>query len=603
LLTATVTQVLSKIGENGRAAQAAKRLAIKEDLKGIGVDKTQFSCAVEGVSQYDCAAAVAILGLVASGASPDEIAAKIGLVVEVFEEQGIPLDDLLCDSYGEELEPEAQLEACREVVRQVQQAYSERGSRFGERGGDLTKANAALAAQREAQRRAHVAALVEAARADVEALAREAPCRRASRVLRPLAARADENALRLEHVRDDVLKLLVRKSEELRPGAEMSWIAIAEALNELGVPRKGGKEWDRNYVYSHYVSLQSNQTPPTKVEKRMIGALVWELGTEDRIPWAEILKRMGTGHSTNTVSNYWNNEGRYRYWVECVACKNWRLLEKGCPSEPNRCGACATCTAPRRKRRDSNSWRPSTSRPTAWYPRLPCLEPVVEGRWTCDCAKRDCTEPGDDALPETVEEAPAEAPADAAAVGSTPMALDDDNALQQPLPPDVVEPTAPPPDVVEQMGVEDAPAPAVAEAPEQDDDAVSPMMISDNADGDESMPPQPDVDDDGAASIETLGREAAASGFESPTSPSRRDDATNYPRDAATPRPRASSVEPPGAPVRRRRSPDVVRNFVAEYDPNGQPGRAEAELLRHLAARAGPGLRAQVEDALAALRL
>ena len=55
--------------------------------------------------------------------------------------------------------------------------------------------------------------------------------------------------------------------------------------------------------------------------------------------------------------------------------------------------------------------------------------------------------------------------------------------------------------------------------------------------------------------------------------------------------------------MRRRRSPDVVRNFVAEYDPNGQPGRAEAELLRHLAARAGPGLSAQVEDALAALRL
>ena len=157
--------------------------------------------------------------------------------------------------------------------------------------------------------------------------------------------------------------------------------------------------------------------------------------------------------------------------------------------------------------------------------------------------------------------------------------------------------------LTKQMGVADAPAPAVAEAPEQDDDAMSPMMISDNADGDESMAPQPDVDDDDAASVETLGREAAESGFESPTSPSRRDDATNYPRDAATPRPTATSVEPPGAPVRRRRPPDVVRNFVAEYDPNGQPGRAEAELLRHLAARAGPGLRAQVEDALAALRL
>ena len=85
-----------------------------------------------------------------------------------------------------------------------------------------------------------------------------------------------------------------------------------------------------------------------------------------------------------------------------------------------------------------------------------------------------------------------------------------------------------------------------------------------------------------------------------PTSPSRRDDATTS--GSGGPRPRGG-VEPPGAPVRRRRPPDVVRNFVAEYDPNGQPGRAEAELLRHLAARAGPGLSAQVEDALAALRL
>ena len=58
-----------------------------------------------------------------SGASPDEIAAKIGLVVEVFEEQGIPLDDLLCDSYGEELEPEAQLEASQLLHYGVGAAY------------------------------------------------------------------------------------------------------------------------------------------------------------------------------------------------------------------------------------------------------------------------------------------------------------------------------------------------------------------------------------------------------------------------------------------------------------------------------------------------
>ena len=97
---------------------------------------------------------------------------------------------------------------------------------------------------------------------------------------------------------------------------------------------------------------------------------------------------------------------------------------------------------------------------------MPCLEPVVEGRWTCDCAKRDCTEPGDDALPETVEEAPAEAPADAAAVGSTPMALDDDNALQQPPPPDVVESTAPPPRAPEDEDTSMTEAPAADAVPE-----------------------------------------------------------------------------------------------------------------------------------------
>ena len=73
---------------------------------------------------------------------------------------------------------------------------------------------------------------------------------------------------------------------------------------------------------------------------------------------------------------------------------------------------------------------------------MPCLEPVVEGRWTCECAKRKCSEPGDDVLPEVVEEAPVEAPADAAAVVSTPMALGDDDALQQPPPPDVELTTA-----------------------------------------------------------------------------------------------------------------------------------------------------------------
>jgi hypothetical protein len=416
----TVTQVLQKFSENGAKARAAKRLAVDEGLKKNGVEKAHFACAVAGVSPYESAAADAILESVASCDTDEKKHAAVVAVEEVFQAVDEPLDrillDLKADGSYERRGLDEVLEACRDVMRRVQQAYS---------GG---------AAHRKAQRRAHVAALIEATSADVKALAREAPCRRASCVLRPLAERTDEDALRLEHVGDGVLELLVKKSKELRPGAEPYWAAIAEALNELGVQRTGGGEWGPKYVWEHYLSLQSNQTPLTDSEKRMICALQWQLGTEDGIPWTKIAKQMGTGHSTNTIKNYWYATGQYRYWVECDACKNWRLLEKGCPSEPNRCGACATCTAPRIKRRGDR---------TGVYPRLPCLEPVIEGRWTCDCAKRQCSEPGDDVLPKTVEEAPVEAPADAAAVVGTPMALDDDNALQQPPPPDVELTTAP----------------------------------------------------------------------------------------------------------------------------------------------------------------
>ena len=141
-------------------------------------------------------------------------------------------------------------------------------------------------------------ALIDAARADVEALANISS--------------------------DDVLESLVKKSEELRPGAGPSWTPIADALNELGVPRTGGKEWERRYVHSHYLSLHSNKTPLTEDERRMVHALEWELGHD----WAEIARRLGNGRDSNKIKCYWHDHGRHRQGVECGLCKKWRLLPK-----------------------------------------------------------------------------------------------------------------------------------------------------------------------------------------------------------------------------------------------------------------------------------
>jgi len=423
LLSVTVTQVLSKFAENSAKARAAKRLAIDEGLKKNGVEKAHFACAVAGVSPYESAAADAILESVASCDTDEKKHAAVVAVEEVFQAVDEPLDrillDLKVDGSYERRGLDEVLEACRYVMRRV------RGAPRGGDGGDgdhpwpraksfqCVKGGGGL---RLAVRGTHVAALIEATSADVEALAREAPCRRTGRVLRPLAERADEDALRLEHVRDDVLELLVNKSRELRPGAETSWIAIAEALVHF-VPsmaqERRNQKMLHKYVREHYLSLQSNQTSLTDDEKRMICALQSELGNK----WTEIAKRMGTGRTENQVKNYFYNTGQDRPWSCCDKCGQWRLREKGTV--------------------------------------------VVEGAyWTCADGGRKCSEPGDDVLPEVVEEAPVEAPADAA-VGM-PMALGDDDALQQQPPPDVVEQTAPPP-----LGSEDENTP-MTEAPAAD---------------------------------------------------------------------------------------------------------------------------------------
>ena len=290
--------------------------------KGIGVDETRFACCVADVSPYKGAAANAILELAESCDAPGQIATEIALVVEVFAKEGISLHGLLLDRYGAELEPEATLEACREVMRQVQQAYSERG------GGGA----------------AHVAALVDAARADVEALANLSS--------------------------DDALILLVRKSEELRPGAGLLGTAIAEALNELGVQRQGGKQWDQKYVNSHYLFLQSNQRPLTEVEKRRIVVLE-EKFRNTRGKWRKIALGPGNGRTAadqHKVKCYWHDTGQFREMVECDNCGKKRLLPKGHEAY------------------------------------LLMVEEL-----TCADMQRKCSEPGDDVLPETVEEAPAAA--------------------------------------------------------------------------------------------------------------------------------------------------------------------------------------------------
>ena len=113
--------------------------------------------------------------------------------------------------------------------------------------------------------------------------------------------------------------------------------------------------------------------------------------------WPKIAQRLGNGRTDNQVKNYWYSIGRHRQGVECGLCQKWRILPK------------------RAAKVDEDA------------------------PWACTDGQRKCAEPCDYELPETVEEAPAAAPADAAAVVGTPMALGNDDALQQPPPPDVVE--------------------------------------------------------------------------------------------------------------------------------------------------------------------
>ena len=262
LLTVTVTQVLQNFSENGAKARAAKRLAVDEGLKKLGLDKAHFSYAVKDVSPYEAAAAAAILESVASCDTYELKVAAVVAVEQVFQAVDEPLDRILLglriDGSYERHELAEVLEECRDVMRHS--------------GGE-----------------AHVAALIEYARADVEALANLSS--------------------------DDVLESLVKKSEELRPGAGPSWTPIADALNELGVPRTGGKEWERRYVHSHYLSLHSNKTPLTEDERRMVHALEWELGHD----WAEIARRLGNGRDSNKIKCYWHD----RSWTAPTRGRVW----------------------------------------------------------------------------------------------------------------------------------------------------------------------------------------------------------------------------------------------------------------------------------------
>ena len=209
------------------------------------------------------------------------------------------------------------------------------------------------------------------------------------------AARADVEAL-ADRSRDDVLKLLVKQSKAL-PGTT-TWVVIAEALvhfvPSMAQERRNQQRLDR-YVRERYESLQSNQTPLAEVEKRMICALQLELGNQ----WTEIARRLGNGRTEMKVKNYWYSHGHKMKWVGCDKCDKWRLIPKSIKVD---------------EKKD----------------------------WLCAQGRRKCADPCDWVLP---EEATVEAPADAAAVVGTPMAPGNDDALQQPPPPDVVElNTAPP---------------------------------------------------------------------------------------------------------------------------------------------------------------
>jgi hypothetical protein len=327
-LGASVEKWSSHCGGGGGNSWGSTTLkTIAKDLEDLGVEKP-LVLPLKGVPRLRGLAADAIFKLVEPCADAAAKVEKVAAVERVFEAQHKSLYESLFDGDGERRGLAEVLEKCREVLREVQQAYSER------EGGDMTKATAALVAQCEAQRRAHVAALVEAARADVEALAKLSS--------------------------DNVLKLLVKKSKELCPGVETKWIAIAEALvhfvPSMAQERKNQQRLDR-YVREHYLSLQSNQTSLTDDEKRMICAFQSELGNK----WTEIARRLGNGRADNQVKNYFYSTGQDRPWVECRLCQQWRLLPKN-------------------------------------------TEVDEDAPWTCADGQRNCTEPGDDVLPEVVED-------------------------------------------------------------------------------------------------------------------------------------------------------------------------------------------------------
>jgi hypothetical protein len=162
---------------------------------------------------------------------------------------------------------------------------------------------------------------------------------------------------------DDALSAFIDLHESKYGKAQHGqYVNVAEALNVLGVQRKGGKRWDKRYVREHHLSLQSKQTPLTEDEKRRIVVL------EEKFrsmwgKWPKIARLLGNGRTAadwNRVKCYWRDTGQDRPWSCCDKCEQWRLREKGTV--------------------------------------------VVDGAyWTCADGGRKCTEPCDSVLPELVE--------------------------------------------------------------------------------------------------------------------------------------------------------------------------------------------------------
>jgi len=398
-LGASVEKWSGHCAAGGGAAFAAQRKALVEDLKALGVEKP-LEAHVKDVSMHGALASDAILKLVESCA--DDQAKKVAAVAaveRVFQAQHKSLYEILFDGDGERRELAEVLEKCRDVLQQVAQAFSERGD------------------GREAQRRSHVAALIDAARADAEALANLSS--------------------------DDVLKLLVKKAKELRPDAKASWNYIAEALNELGI------QWDQGYVLQHYASLQSNQTPLTEDEKRRIVVL------EEKFrsmwgKWPKIAQQLGNGRTAadgNKVKCYWHDTGQDRPWSCCDTCEQWRLREKGTVVVE---GAHWTC---------ADGGRKCTEPCDSVLPEI--VEEAPDAATSIEVAVPDAVEPSQPALPpqppHEVEELVAQPPRATSVrynVVSKPWAADGTNELvwdaevattveEQP-PPDVVEVTAQP---------------------------------------------------------------------------------------------------------------------------------------------------------------